>query len=825
MRKLPLVVLLFAMSLSALAEDLVVVVNPAEVILDGRFDRVQLLVNVSGAVSDELVSGELLNERWEDYTHQAVYSCEDPNIAGVDSRGRVTAYAPGQTRLVVEVNGKTSYLPLVVQPRSLGHFDFLKDVRPILGKGGCAAGACHASQYGKGGFKLSVFGFDANADYEEITRSSRGRRLNYANPDDSLLLLKPSMLANHGGGLRLPQQSAEYAIVHDWIESGAPPPSDNDLQVEALEVTPNKRVGQQGYEQQLRVMARYNDGSRRDVTALASFDAIDEAVVSVNEDGHVRAHGRGQTGVMIRYDGQVAVSTFVVPYRDQVKLDDWQTGHVVDELAAQKFRDLGLEPSSLCDDATFIRRAFLDCLGSLPSPEVVREFLASENPEKRVQWIDRLLGFTGDPSLDIFNDQYASYWTLRWSDLIRNNSNSLGEQGMWSLHNWIKESFRTNKSYDQFVRELVTAQGSIYSHGPANYYRINRDSSSLAEATSQLFLGVRLECAKCHHHPFEKYGQDDYYSMAAFFSRVTSKNSEAFGLFGRETVVTVRSTGEVTHPRTRKRMQPTPLEGEAVDHDLDRRLPLADWLTGPANKFFARAVVNRYMRYLLGSGLVEPVDDLRSTNPSSNAALMDALANEFVANGYDLKRLMRTIMTSRLYGLSSTPTSENRSDGRFYSHFYVKRLSAESLLDALDHASGVKTKFKNLPLGTLAIELPDAEYPDYFLTTFAKPRRVSVCECERSPDATLGQALHTINGDTVAKKIADQKGRVAALIEAKTPHDDLVKELYLAALCRMPTESELALSREILDQSPSATEAYQDLLWALVNSKQFLFVH
>ena len=283
----------------------------------------------------------------------------------------------------------------------------------------------------------------------------------------------------------------------------------------------------------------------------------------------------------------------------------------------------------------------------------MREFLAASEPDKRTKLIDRLLGLTGDSTLDTFNDQYAAYWTLRWSDLIRNNSNSLGEQGMWALHNWIKESFRTNKPYDQFVRELVTAKGSIYSSGPANYFRINTNSSALTEATSQLFLGVRLECAKCHHHPFEKYSQEDYYSMAAFFSRVGSKNSEEFGLFGRETIVMVRATGEVSHPRTRQRMEPTPLGGEAIDHDLDRRLPLADWLTSPDNEFFARSVVNRYMRYLLGSGLVEPVDDMRSTNPPSNIALLDALAADFVATNFDLKHLIRTIMTSRLYGLSS----------------------------------------------------------------------------------------------------------------------------------------------------------------------------
>ena len=520
-----------------------------------------------------------------------------------------------------------------------------------------------------------------------------------------------------------------------------------------------------------------------------------------------------------------AVSSVVVPYQREIQFSGWKTDHLIDRLAAKKLQDIGLEPSPPCDDATFIRRAFLDCIGSLPTSEMVKEFVASEDQGKREQLVDRLLGLTGDSSLDIFNDQYAAFWTLRWSDLIRNNSKDLGEQGMWALHNWIKDCFRTNKPYNEFVRELVTAQGSIYSHGPANYYRINKDSSSLTEATSQLFLGVRLECAKCHHHPFEKYGQEDYYSMAAFFSRVSTKNSETFGLFGRETIVTVRSTGEVSHPRTRQRMEPTPLGGSAIDHELDRRIPLADWLTADQNDFFAKSVVNRYMGYLLGSGLVMPVDDLRSTNPPSNEPLMDELSKDFVNHGYDLKHLIRTIMTSRLYGLSSNPTLQNQNDRKFYSHFQVKRLAAEPLLDALDHATGASTKYNSLPLGTRAIELPDAEYPNYFLTTFAKPRRVSVCECERSPDANLAQTLHTFNGDTVAKKVADKAARVTKLLEAETPHDELVTELYLNALCRMPSSEELTYSREIVDQAATPAEAYQDLLWALINSKQFLFVH
>jgi hypothetical protein len=371
----------------------------------------------------------------------------------------------------------------------------------------------------------------------------------------------------------------------------------------------------------------------------------------------------------------------------------------------------------------------------------------------------------------------------------------------------------------------VTGKGSIYSNGPANYFRINSSSTDLTESTSQLFLGVRLECAKCHHHPFENFSQADYYGFAAFFARVGTKNSEEFGLFGREQVVLVKPSGEVRHPKTGKNLPPTPLGADPVDHPLDRRIALAQWLTSKENDYFAKSLVNRYMYYLLGRGLVDPVDDMRSTNPPSNVALMDALAKDFVAHDFDLKHLVRTIVSSRLYQLDSRPTAENAADRRFYSHFKVKRFPAEVLLDAIDQVTGVQTKFKNLPLGTRASELPDAEYPNYFLNTFAKPRRASVCECERSPDESLSQALHTLNGDTLATKISHKDGRLAKLLADKQEHGEIVQALYLATLSRMPTSEELEASNDFLADYETPQECYEDLLWALMNSKQFLFVH
>jgi hypothetical protein len=528
---------------------------------------------------------------------------------------------------------------------------------------------------------------------------------------------------------------------------------------------------------------------------------------------------------MTRFAGHAQITMFVIPFADSVELSGWENKNFVDELAANKFRELGIEPVGLCDDATFVRRAFLDATGSLPTVEECTKFIASTDINKREHLVDQLLGLTGDPNLDIYNNRYTAFWTLKWSDLIRNTSNKLGEQGMWALHNWIRQAFRENMPFDQFVRHLVTGTGSIYSNGPANYFRINQNTTDLTESTSQLFLGIRLECAKCHHHPFEKYSQDDYYGFAAFFARVGTKNSEEFGLFGREQVVMVKPTGEVRNPRTRKNMLPTPLHAEPIDHPLDRRIALADWLTSSDNEDFAKAVVNRYVNALLGRGLVEPVDDMRSTNPPSNIALMNALAKDFVAKKFDLKQLMRTIMTSRLYQLSSQPTELNAADQRFYSHFQVKRLAAEPLLDSIDQVTGIQTKFKSLPLGTRAIDLPDAEYPNYFLNTFAKPRRASVCECERSPNESLGQALHGLNGEIITGKISHKDGRIAKLLKDERPAAEIISDVYMTTLCRPASAAELETLQTFLAEAPSPQEFYQDLLWALINSKQFLFVH
>ncbi|MCA9064075.1 MAG: DUF1553 domain-containing protein [Planctomycetaceae bacterium] len=810
-------VLLFVASRSATAQ---LEVLPSSVQLEGHFSQAQLLVKLQSADADA--------KRVPDLTSAVSYSVTDPAIVAISPSGLLLAKQNGSTQIQIEFQGQKTTADVTVSGLDAApQIGFDSHIRPLISRLGCNSGACHASQFGKGDFVLSVVGFDPDLDYRSMVRDRQQRRVSLVQPDDSLLLRKPTMQVPHGGGHRLIKGTAAYETLAAWIAAGAPAPDPKAPTVEKLTVFPAERIAAPGDEQQLQVYADYSDGTRRDVTCWAKFDSTDDAVLSVTTDGLVTVEGAGQAPIMVRFEGQADIAMFVSPYGPAPELTGWQNQNFIDEMAVTKFQELGIAPSGLCDDATFVRRAFLDAIGSLPTPEEATAFVNDSAPDKREQLIDSLLGLTGDPEKDRYNDRYAAWWSLRWSDLLRNSSNgqAADEQRMWAMHNWIKDSLRTNRPFSEFVKELITAKGSIYSSGPASYFKIHGNSSDLAEATAQLFLGVRLQCAKCHHHPFEKYSQADYYAFSAFFSRVGNKNSEEFGLFGRESVVMVRSSGDVRHPRTGQVLPPQPLDGDPMDHELDRRIPLAEWLTSPSNHDFARSVANRYVAWLLGRGLVEPVDDMRATNPPTNPAMMNALADHFIQHHFDLKQLIRVIMTSRLYQLHSTPTVQNVSDEKFYSHFKVKRLAAEPLLDSIDFVTGTQTKFKGLPLGTLAIELPDGEYPDYFLTTFGKPRRVSVCECERMPDENLGQALHTLNGDILAGKIADRNGRIAKLLAEDISDRDRIAAIYQTTLCRQPTEKEFEAALSFLKESPSPSVFFEDLQWALINTKQFLFVY
>ena len=763
-----------------------------------------------------VVLGVAMDGSKHDLTTAARLVPESPGCVAVEPDGTIRPIRDGQAVVVVRAGSRQIRLPVEVKgaarPRTVS---FRHEVVPLLTKLGCNQGACHGSQHGKGGFKLSLLGFEPEADYTAIVKSAEARRITPFAPEESLILLKPTLSVAHGGGKRMEVDSAACRLLTLWLEGGAPGPQDQDPRVVGLAVYPEHRVMEPGQEQHLAVLARFSDGTERDVTADARFDTLNEAVATVRPSGLGKTIGRGEANLMVRYQGRAAMARFTVPFGPD-RLFDFPTSNVVDAKAAAKWRELRLVPSPVCSDAEFLRRAMLDTIGTTPTADEVEDFLADEDPDKRVKLIDRFLD----------RPEYVDFWTLKWGDLLRVDSDKLGAQGMLAFNLWLRESFGANRPVNQMVEELVTAQGSVFRNGPANFFRVARSPDDLAETTAQVFMGVRLQCAKCHHHPFEAYGQDDYYGLAAYFARVKTKRSDDFGLFGNEQVVYVAKAGEVYQPRTGQRMVPRPFGDLPADDPVDRRRALARWLTARNPKWLARNVANRYWGYLMGKGLVNPIDDLRETNPPSNPALLDALAGAFLDSGFDVKALLRLILTSRVYQLSAATTPENRLDTTYFTHYTVKRLTAEQLLDAIDAATGTVEKFARIPAGTRAIALPDPSYVSYFLDTFGRPLRAIACECERSSDPNLSQALHLMNGEPLNRKVLQPDGRLARMLkDPKLTDEMLVRRLYLVSFNRPPTAAEIARARVVLAEAPNRAAGAQDLFWALLNSKEFLFNH
>jgi len=801
-------------------------VEPAEVTLAGPAAERQLLV--TGRFSDGI-------ER--DLTAAATYACSAPKVVSLAGKGRAVAAADGEARVKVSLGSATAWVKVLVKDAAREAApSFENDVVPLLTKAGCNMGACHGALKGKGGLRLSLLGYDPASDFTSIVQEHEGRRVVLTRPQDSLLLRKATMAVPHGGGLRFKPDTYEYQVLEAWLRSGGTGLTPEASEIASVEVQPSDRVIRfsapdvmvsipqskglpktlklvQG--QRLVALAKFKDGHVEDVTRKAQFNSLNDGVAAVEPDGSVAMGARGATAVMVRYRGMATIARFVAPYQEIGKFPDLPRNGVIDELVTARWKQMGLLPSARCTDAEFIRRAYLDVLGVLPTPEEVRAFLAAQDPDKRAKLVDTVLT----------RPEYVDYWTLKWGDLLRNNSDKVQPKGMWSFYNWLRSSFRENKPMDQFARELITAQGSAYTTGPANYFRVASNPADLAETTSQVFLGVRLTCAKCHHHPFEKWTQDDYWQMAAFFARVGLKGSQEFGIFGGEQVVRLNPSGEVSNPRTGKLMKPRPLDGEFSDDPVDRRRVLATWMTAKDNPLFARNIANRYWGYLMGRGIVDPVDDMRVTNPPSNPELLDALAKELVSNGFDVKKLLRQIMVSETYQLSSNPTPANKQDEVFYTKYAVKRMAAEELLDAINAATGTTEKFPNLPAGMRAVQLPDPNVQNYFLDTFGRPPRQITCECERSAEPNMAQALHLMNSDFVQNKVASGSGRVAKLLSAKKSDEEIVEELYLVTLCRLPRPEESTRAQLGILQAPNRKEGCEDLLWALLNSREFMFKH
>ena len=776
-------------------------VEPAEIVLHAANRRQQLLV-----------TGRRADGKSVDLTQQAEFALADAAVAQIASAAIIGLH-DGATALTVSAGGLTVKVPMRVQG-----FDyyppvhFAIDVIPILSKLGCNSGGCHGRASGQNGFKLSVFGFDTAGDYDAIVKQARGRRVFPSSPASSLILAKPSGGLPHGGGVRLATNSLDYQLLYQWIDQGMPVGDANAARLVGLTVSPQERELASAGQQQILATAVYSDGRLRDVSSAALYSSNAPHVAEVDPLGLIHCgQAPGEAAITVNYMGQVAAVQILSPRAGGPDpYPDLPVQNEIDPFVWKKLNKMGLLPSELADDATFLRRSTLDCLGTLPTPAEVREFLADRSPGKRAAWIDRLLA----------REEYTDYWSLKWADILLVDREKLGDRGAFELHRWLRDQFAANRPYDQWVRELITAAGDSGKSGPVNFYRASDTPDALARTVCQAFLGVRLECAQCHHHPFEKWSQQDYYSLAGFFNGIERKP-----LAKDRVLVFHAGYREMPMPESGDLVAARALDAQVSSRLAtgDPRIVLAEWMTASDNPWFARLAVNRLWKHSLGRGLVEAEDDLRSTNPSTNPPLLDFLARRFVESKYDLKSMMRLIMNSRTYQLSSEPNSNNREDEQNFSYYYVKRMPAEALLDAISAVTEVAEPFPGRPLGTRAISLWDNRLPSYFLEIFGRPERTSPCECGRSSDPTMAQALHLMNAPEVEAKVTHAAGRVARLVAAGASEDKIVEELCLAALGRYPAATHKATARKLFAASGSR-DAAEDFLWTLLNSYAFLFV-
>jgi len=769
--------------------------------------------------SDAFAGWQLLvSEGEQDVTRSAHYKSGNPTVAQVDDKGYVTPCGDGTTTISIEYRGKHCEVPVHVSGVTAGRpVDFQREIVPLFSRLGCNAGSCHGKASGQNGFKLSLFGFDARFDHEALTKESRGRRFFPAAPDFSLFLLKATGQVPHGGGKRLRRDSYEYQLFRRWIAAGAPAPAPEAPHVVKLRVFPTDRVLKPHQSQQLAVLAEYSDGSLRDVTRQAEYASNLESVASVDSDGWVQAsHLSGEAAIMARYVGRVAVCRVMVPHSEPLReIPEFQPANYIDELALAKWKKLGLRPSPLADDATFLRRVTIDLCGRLPTTAEVRAFLADTSADKRAKLIDRLLD----------SPDYPAYFALRWGVILRNSHLAGATQAAYAFHNWLKDMIARNRPYDEFVRGIVAAAGEWRDAPAINWYWQSRDDQlhQITADTAQVFLGVRLHCARCHHHPYERWGQEDYYGLAGFFTRLGRKS---FGEPPPYFVSTYVTTGE-KNPLTGQTPEPKYLDGPVTKFapEEDPRHALVDWMARPDNPFFARALVNRMWGHFLGRGLYHEVDDQRETNPPSNPELLDALARDFIHHKFDVKYLIRTILNSRVYQLSSEPTEHNQNDRQNFARYYARRLPAEVFLDAINQVTGVKDHFNGVRTEARAVDLPHEGFGSYFLDTFDRPRRVTSCECERSSSATLAQVLLLANSEEIEAKIASDQGTIARLLKEKKPLTDIIEELYLAAYSRRPTTQEAEQIQLHLNRLDNKRQGLEDLLWTIINTKEFMFNH
>jgi hypothetical protein len=752
----------------------------------------------------------------KDATRDVRYESSNAAVVRVDDKGYVTPAGDGSASIRIQHGESKLEVPVQVKGMaSRRPVDFQRELVPLLSRMGCNAGGCHGKASGQNGFKLSLFGFDADFDYAALTKEARGRRIFPAAPDHSLFLLKATGQVPHGGGKRMNKDSNEYQFFRRWIAAGTPASAPDAPHVVKLRITPSDRVLPRDSSQQLAVLAEYSDGNVRDVTRQAEYSSNLDVVARVDAEGLVRTlQLSGEAAIMARHVGHVAVFRAMVPHGEPLKdIPEFKPNNYVDELALAKWKKLGLRPSPLADDAAFLRRVTVDLCGRLPTVAETRAFLADKSADKRAKLIDRLLE----------SPDYPAYFAMRWGTILRNSNLAGSNNAAYAFHNWIKDTIARNRPYDEFVRGIVAAAGEWQEAPAINWYWQSRDDQlhQVTADTAQVFLGVRLQCARCHHHPYERWGQADYYGLAGFFTRLGRKSfGEPPPYFASANV----TTGE-KNPLTGKTPEPKYLDGiePKFRPEEDPRHALVDWMARPDNPFFARALVNRMWGHFLGRGLYHEVDDQRETNPPSNPELLDALAKDFIKHKFDVKHVIRTIVNSRVYQLSAEPTEHNKNDRQNYARYYARRMPAEVFLDAINQVTGTKSGFSGVSANARAVDLPHEGFGSYFLDTFDRPRRVTGCECERSSAATLAQVLLLANSEEIESKIAAGNGTLARMIKEKKPVRDVIEELYVSAYSRRPTEAELRRTLAHVEGEKDKTRALEDVLWAILNTKEFMF--
>lgn len=739
-----------------------------------------------------------------DVTPECAFELSNGTVAKVSKEGLVTATGDGKSNLTIRWKGERVVIPVTASStREEPKLSFVKDVVPIFTMAGCAGSNCHGSIRGQNGFKLSLFGYEPNLDYEAIQP-----RINKEQPEQSLILRKPSFQVSHGGGVRFTVGSLEYRSILEWIQSGATYDSAGSPRIKSLTIFPQERTLEGvGATQQLVATAKYTDGTTRDVTHLVQYTSNNPDTVQVTADGKIKALEAGETAIMVRTLGQaVAAKIYVARPALTKAYPRVPRNNYIDDLVFAKLERLHIEPSGLSSDEHFLRRVYQDTVGVLPTQEEAEEFLKSTETDRRAKLIDRLLA----------RPEFSEMWALKYTELFRAGTREAGPKAARLIYEYLKSSFQENKPYDKLVTELLLTQGPhLYSTG--SFWNVTFDSNPADHATniSQIFLGTRIECAKCHNHPWEKWTQDDFYGFAGFFARVAIKeihdDDENEHYYAEE--------GTVIHPKTKQAVTPKYLDGgyEKDEPEKDIRVPLAAWMTSPKNPFFSRAIVNRLWKHYLGRGLVEEVDDFRITNPPTNPALLDAMAADLSSHGYDLRHVIRAMLNSRTYQLSAEPTESGRSDSLNYSHYFMRRLMAEEMVDAISQVTGISEKFRGFPPGTRAMQVYSAQPgSSYMLAAFGRPNRETICERDTMPD--IVQTLHLISGDTINKKVAEWKPDPALNDEQQ------LNRIVLSSLSRYPTAAEKQRIEEDL-KGGERRAVFQDLLWAILNSKEFLYNH